>query len=155
MILRNLSVFVLCIQLFEEDGRKISRIRESFANLVIEIVRILESERVNVKQLAVFVQKAPVSGSNPKRIRKADIQKLREPESVSHIFSIIVSYMDYNSYYLLSCVVRKFGNRRTRRMIRKYKHEVCKLQRECAVCDPLDTPSDTDDLDSSSSDEVS
>ena len=80
-----------------------------------------ESERVNVKQLAVFVQTAPVSGSNPKRIRKADIQKLRKPESVSHIFSIIVSYMDYNSYYLLSCVVRK---RRTRRMIRKYKREV-------------------------------
>ena len=122
---------------------------------MIEIVRILESERVNVKQLAVFVQTAPVSGSNPKRIRKADIQKLREPESVSHIFSTIVSYMDYNSYYLLSCVVRKFGNHRTRCMIRKYNHEVCKLQRECAVYDPLDMPSDTDDLDSSLSDEVS
>ena len=66
--------------------------------------------------------------------------------------------MDYNSYYLLSCVVRKFGNRRTRRMIHKYERKVLKLQHECAVCDPLDTPSDTDSafgMERSSSDEVS
>ena len=105
------------VQIFTEEGRKLAKLKENFANLVVRIICILEKEGLNLQQLAAYIRTA-------KKLCQQDAEKLKHPESVSHIFSIIVSYIDYDSYRLLSCVVQQFGNDRAKRMMRKYKQKL-------------------------------
>ena len=91
--------------------------KENFANLVVRIICILEKEGLNLQQLSAYIRTA-------KRLRQQDAEMLKHPKSVSHIFSIIIGYINYDSYHLLWCVVKQFGNDRAKHMMRKYKQKL-------------------------------
>ena len=67
-----------------------------------------------MQKLSVYIRKA-------KKLRHEDADNLKNPVSVSHIFSIIVSYIEYDNYYLLQCVVERFGNEKAKRLMQNYQ----------------------------------
>lgn len=107
------------MQIFTEEGLKLAKMKESFANLVVKIIRIFEKEGLNLLQLSVYI-----CSSSVKKLCLQDRENLKHPESVSHIFSIIISYIEYNNYNLLQCIVKRFGNDKAKRLMRKYKQKL-------------------------------
>ena len=94
--------------------------KESFANLVVKIIRVFEKEGLNLLQLSVYIRSSSV-----KKLCLQEREDLKHPESVSHIFSIIISYVEYDNYDLLQCIVKRFGNDKIKRMMHKYKQKYC------------------------------
>ena len=121
MYLHNIIITIqIFVQIITEEGRKLAKMKESFANLVVKIIRVFEKEGLNLLQLSVYIRSSSV-----KKLCLQEREDLKHPESVSHIFSIIISYVEYDNYDLLQCIVKRFGNDKIKRMMHKYKQKYC------------------------------